>query len=77
MLSSPFHTEFKQLAEITEFIGGDIHIRTSDVPIPSPALFPKNLAEPQDTKQPCPRKTWSETWDDAKSEGNVAEKGAL
>lgn len=40
-------------------------------------LFPQNLAEPQGTKQPYPRKAWSETRDDAKSEGNVAEKGAV
>lgn len=52
MILSPFHTAFKQLAEITEFIGGDINIRISDAPIPSPCSLPTVPSEPQQgTKQ--------------------------
>lgn len=50
----------------------------SDVPIPSPALFPQNLAEPQGTEQThVPEGRGLRLGNDPGSEGIAFEKGSV
>lgn len=75
---SPFIAEFKPIAEITEFICGNVHIGMSDVPIPSPALFPQNLAEPRGNEQThVSERCGLRLRNDPDSKGIVFKKGSV